>query len=209
MNLAKLHVPDSHPGVLPADLADLEAWFDRRLEEKLAAREAARTRSLAIIATKGTMDMAYPPFVLAATAAALGWNASVFFTFYGMELLKKDLSIRVSPLGNPAMPMKMPFGPEWFRHIDMPIPNALAGNLPGFERVATALLKQTAKAKGVPSIEELRDACIESEVRLMACQMTVDLFNYRRDEFIPEIAEWIGATSYLAEAQKADVCLFV
>ncbi len=57
--------------------------------------------------------------------------------------------------------------------------------------------------------EELRDICIETDVRLLACQMTVDLFSYRQDEFIPEIAEWIGATSYLAEAQDADVCLFV
>ncbi len=82
-------------------------------------------------------------------------------------------------------------------------------NLPGFEDFATMMMKQTVKSKGVPSIKELRDECIESGVRLVACQMTVDLFNYRRDEFIPEIAEWIGATSYLAEARKADVCLFI
>lgn len=209
MNLAKLHPTETRPQVLPADLGSLEAWFDRRLEEKLAEREAAKTRSIAIIATKGTMDMAYPPFILASTAAALGWDASVFFTFYGLELLKKDLDIKVSPLGNPAMPMKMPFGPEWLRHINLPIPNALAGNLPGFESAATALMEKTVKAKGVPSIKDLRDICVESGVRLLACQMTVDLFSYRQDEFIPEIAEWIGATSYLAEAQKADVCLFV
>ena len=194
---------------MPTDLASLEAWFDRRLEEKLAEREAAKTRSLAIIATKGTMDMAYPPFILATTAAALGWEASIFFTFYGLELLKKDLNIKVSPLGNPAMPMKMPFGPEWLQQINLPIPNLVAGNLPGFESFATAMMERTVKAKGVPTIKELRDICIESDVRLLACQMTVDLFSYRQDEFIPEIAEWIGATSYLAEAQKADVCLFV
>nr|WP_281241875.1 DsrE/DsrF/DrsH-like family protein [Thiocapsa roseopersicina] len=165
--------------------------------------------SLAIVATKGTMDMAYPPLILASTATALGWNASIFFTFYGLELLKKDLSLKVSPLGNPAMPMKMPFGPEWLKCINLPIPNVLAGNLPGFESFATSMMNQTLKSKGVASIKELRDICIESEVRMVACQMTVDLFNYRQDEFIPEIAEWIGATSYLAEARKADVCLFI
>jgi peroxiredoxin family protein len=209
MNLAKLHAPDSGAHAMPADLASLDAWFDRRLEEKIAERDAARTKSLAIIATKGTMDMAYPPFILASTAAALGWNASIFFTFYGLELLKKDLSIKVSPLGNPAMPMKMPFGPEWLQQMNLPVPNFVAGNLPGFEGFATAMMERTVKAKGVASIKELRDICIESDVRLLACQMTVDLFSYRQDEFIPEIAEWIGATSYLAEAQKADVCLFV
>jgi peroxiredoxin family protein len=207
MNVAKLHPVT--PATMPTDLASLETWFDRRLDEQLAAREAAKTPSLAIIATKGTMDMAYPPFILASTAAALGWDASIFFTFYGLELVKKDLSIKVSPLGNPAMPMKMPFGPEWLKRINMPIPNAVATNLPGFESFATAMMEQTVKAKGVPSIQELRDICVESGVRLVACQMTVDLFNFRQDEFIPEIAEWIGATSYLAEAKNADVCLFI
>ena len=206
MNVAKLHPVAVRD--MPADLAALETWFDRRLDEKLAEREANKIPSLAIIATKGTMDMAYPPFILASTAAALGWDASIFFTFYGLELLKKDLKLHVSPLGNPAMPMKMPFGPDWLKRIDMPIPT-LAASLPGFENLATAMMEQTVKAKGVPSIQELRDICVESGVRLVACQMTVDLFNFRQDEFIPEIAEWIGATSYLAEARKADVCLFV
>jgi peroxiredoxin family protein len=209
MSLAQLRADTRPDAAMPPDMASLEAWFDRRLEAKLAEREAARTRSIAIIATKGTMDMAYPPFILASTAAALGWNASVFFTFYGLELLKKDLDIKVSPLGNPAMPMKMPFGPDWLQHFNVPIPNALAGNIPGFESFATSMMERTVKAKGVPSIKDLRDICIESDVRLLACQMTVDLFSYRQEEFIPEIAEWIGATSYLAEAQKADVCLFV
>jgi peroxiredoxin family protein len=208
MNIAKLHLPESRP-IMPTDLAGMEAWFDKRLEEKLAERAAAKGRSLAIIATKGTMDMAYPPFILATTAAALGWKASIFFTFYGLELLKKDLDIKVSPLGNPAMPMKMPFGPAWLQKLNVPIPNALATNLPGFESFATAMMERTVNTKGVPTIKELRDICIESDVRLLACQMTVDLFSYRQDEFIPEIAEWIGATSYLAEAQDADVCLFV
>lgn len=209
MSIAKLQPVDSHSGPMPTDLASLETWFDQRLDEKLAERAAAKTPSLAIIATKGTMDMAYPPFILATTAAALGWDASIFFTFYGLELLKKDLHLKVSPLGNPAMPMKMPFGPEWLQHINVPIPNLVAGNLPGFENFATSMMEQTVKAKGVPSIQELRDICVESGVKLVACQMTVDLFNYSKDEFIPEIADWIGATSYLVDAKNADVCLFV
>ena len=207
MNIAKLRSVE--PTAMPTDMAGLDAWFDQRLDEKLAEWEAAKVPSLAIIATKGTLDMAYPPFILASTAAALGWEASIFFTFYGLELLKKDLGLKVSPLGNPAMPMKMPFGPDWLKRVNMPIPNLVAGNLPGFENFATTMMEQTVKAKGVPSIKELRDICVESGVRLVACQMTVDLFNYRQDEFIPEIAEWIGATSYLGEARNADVCLFV
>ena len=209
MSIAKLSPLDNPAAAMPTELASLEAWFDRRLDEKLAEREAAKIPSLALIATKGTMDMAYPPFILASTAAALGWNASIFFTFYGLELLKKDLNLKVSPVGNPAMPMKMPFGPEWLQHMNMPIPNLLAGNLPGFESFATTMMQKTVKAKGVASIEELRTLCIEADVKLVACQMTVDLFSFRKDEFIPEIADWIGATTYLAEARNADVCLFI
>lgn len=191
------------------DPAQLESWLDRRLDEKLAEREAARTPALAIIVTKGTLDWAYPPFILASTATALGWDVSLFFTFYGLELLKKDLNLEVSPMGNPAMPMKMPFGPDWFRDIAWKVPNAVQGVVPGFERFATGMMKKTLRNKGVASIEELRELSLEGGARLVACQMTVDLFNYRPDEFIPEVKEWIGATSFLPIAAKADVGLFI
>jgi peroxiredoxin family protein len=193
----------------PAQLEALNQWFDQRLEQKLSEREAAKTPSLAIIATKGTLDMAYPPFILASTAGALGWDVSVFFTFYGLNLLRKDLDLEISPLGNPAMPMKMPFGPEWFRGIEWKIPNAIMGNVPGFERFATRMMQQTLRNKGVASIKVLRDACLESGAKLVACQMTVDLFGYEKDDFIPEVADWIGAASFLPVAQKADVSLFI
>ncbi|MEK6663803.1 MAG: DsrE/DsrF/DrsH-like family protein [Pseudomonadota bacterium] len=193
----------------PFDQEAFNHWFDQRLEQKLAEREAAHTPSLAIIATKGTLDMAYPPFILASTASALGWDVSIFFTFYGLELLKKHLTLEISPLGNPAMPMKMPVGPESFRAINWKIPNLVAGNLPGFEQFATSMMKKTMSSKGVASIEELREACIEGGVKLVACQMTVDVFGYTPADFIPEVADWIGAASFLPIAQKSDVSLFV
>lgn len=191
------------------DQATFDQWFDARFEAKMAEREAAHVPSLAIIATKGTMDWAYPPFILASTAGALGWEVSIFFTFYGLELLKKDLHLEVSPLGNPSMPMKMPFGPQWFKDINWSVPNLVMAGVPGFEKVATGLMKQTVKNKGVATIDELRAACIEADVKLLACQMTVDLFGYAREDFIPEIADWVGAASFLPTAQKSDVCLFI
>lgn len=188
---------------------ELNAWFDRRFDEKLQEREASHTPSMSIIATKGTMDWAYPPFILASTAAALGWEVSIFFTFYGLGLLKKELDLDVSPLGNPAMPMKMPFGPQWLQKLDINMPNALMSTLPGFEKMATAMMKKTTRNKGIASVEELRNLCIEADVKLVACQMTVDMFSYKQDEFIPEIADWIGAASFLPVAQKSDVSLFI
>jgi len=187
----------------------LNKWFDERLEQKLKEREEARTPQLSLIATKGTMDMAYPPFILASTAAALGWDVSCFFTFYGLNLLKKDLDLEISPLGNPAMPMKMPFGPDWFKSVEWNIPNALSSNIPGFEKFATSMMSKTLKNKGVASVQELRELSVEADVKLVACQMTVDLFGYKKDEFIDDVSDWVGAASFLPEAQQSDICLFI
>ncbi|MCW9014269.1 MAG: DsrE/DsrF/DrsH-like family protein [Gammaproteobacteria bacterium] len=164
---------------------------------------------MSIIATRGSMDWAYPPFILASTAAALGWDVSIFFTFYGLGLLKKDMNLKVSPLGNPAMPMKMPMGPKWLQDMNMNIPNVLMGNMPGFESLATAMMKKTTQNKGIASPEELRTLCIEADVKLIACQMTVDMFGSNQDEFIDEVEEWVGAASFLPTAQKSDICLFI
>ncbi|MDO8572630.1 MAG: DsrE/DsrF/DrsH-like family protein [bacterium] len=164
---------------------------------------------MAIIATKGTLDWAYPPFILASTGAALDWDVSIFFTFYGLLLLKKDLDAEVSPLGNPAMPMKMPFGPKWFQSFVWPMPNLLMASVPGFEKVATVLMKKTFKNKGVATIPELRNLCLEAGVKMIACQMTVDVFGFSKDDFIPEVKDYVGATYFLPVAAKSDVCLFI
>ena len=191
----------------------MDEWLNRKLDELLPAKlqeiDAARTPSMSIIATKGTLDWAYPPFILASTAAALGWEVDMFFTFYGLLLLKKDLDAGVSPLGNPAMPMKMPFGPKWFQDYSWPLPNLLMAGVPGFEKLATGLMKKTFRNKGVATVEELRGLCLEADVRMLACQMTVDVFGFDNNDFIPEVTEYVGATSFLPVARKSDVCLFI
>jgi len=197
-----------------SDASDLDRLINERLDallpKKLAELREKQTPSLTIIATKGTLDWAYPPFILASTAAALGWNVSIFFTFYGLGLLRKDISdLKISPLGNPGMPMKMPFGPDWFKSINWNIPNAIQGVVPGFETMATALMKQTISSKGVAGIEELRSACIEGGVNLIGCQMTVDLFGFTHDDFIPEVKDYCGAAHFLPMARDADVSLFI
>jgi peroxiredoxin family protein len=133
----------------------VDALLEQKLEAKLAEIQAAKTPSMTIIATKGTLDWAYPPFILSSTAAALGWDVSVFFTFYGLELLRKDLSkLKVSPLGNPAMPMKMPLGPAWFRSIRWNVPNAVQSLMPRYEAFATRMMRKTIRNKGVAEKHE-------------------------------------------------------
>jgi len=188
----------------------VDAVLDERLEAKLAQLRESKQGSMTIIATKGTLDWAYPPFILASTAAALGWKVSMFFTFYGLELLRKDVShLHVSPLGNPAMPMKMPFGPDWFKAVRWNIPNVMQSIVPGFEAFATTMMKQTVRNKGVAGIAELREACIEADVDLIGCQMTVDLFGYSREDFVPQVKEFVGAATFLPMARDADVSLFI
>ncbi len=190
------------------DQAELEHWFDQRLEQKLAERERESIPSITVMVTRGTLDWAYPPFIIGSTASALGWDVTLFFTFYGLGLLKKQLDLRISGLGNPAMPMKMPFGPPWFRTIEWQMPNLVMAAIPGFENLASGLMRETLKQKGVAPIEELRAVCVDSDVKLMACQMTVDLFGWDKTDFIPEVSEWAGAATYLMLARNADVCLY-
>ena len=187
----------------------IDTLLDERLAAKLQEIEDAKTPTLSIIATKGTLDWAYPPFILASTAAALGWDVQVFFTFYGLNLVRKDLSgLKVSPLGNPGMPMKMPFGPEWFKQLNWNIPNVLQAGIPGFESVATSLMEKTIANNGVASIGELRELSEEAGVKFIACQMTVDLFGFTHADFIDGV-EYAGAATFLPVAQKSDVCLFI
>ena len=187
----------------------LDELLPAKIEAKLKEIQESKTPSMAIIATKGTLDWAYPPFILASTAAALGWDVTIFFTFYGLNLVNKDVSdLKVSPLGNPGMPMKMPFGPEWCKGINWNIPNLVQAGVPGFENLATVLMQQTIKNNGVATIEELRGLSQEADVKFIACQMTVELFGFSHDDFISGV-DYAGAATFLPVAQQADVSLFM
>jgi peroxiredoxin family protein len=156
-------------------------------------------KKLAIIATKGSLDWAYPPFILASTASALGYESQIFFTFYGLQLLKKKLALQVTPLGNPGMPMPMGMD-KWFPVLGMA--------LPGMQSMMTAMMKQKMKSKGVASVDELRELCQEAEVKLIACQMTVDLFDMDHADFIDGV-EYAGAAAFFEFAGESDICLYI
>lgn len=188
---------------------DADRWFEEEFRRHMEEWERNRTPSLSVMVTKGSLDWAYPPFIVASTARALGWNVTMFFTFYGLVLLKRHLDLRVSGLGNPAMPMKMPFGPQWFRAVEWNMPNLVMAGIPGFERMATAMMKKTLADRGVAPVEELRTLCIEAEVKFIGCQMTRDLFGWSETDFIPEISEWAGAATYLSVTRESQVNLYM
>jgi peroxiredoxin family protein len=155
---------------------------------------------MSLIVTKGSLDWAYPPFILATTAASMGLDVSMFFTFYGLSLLQKEMDLEVTSLGNPAM--KMPMAGM---HIGMP--NLIAA-MPGVGAMATGMMKNMIKKKGVATIEELRAEAIEGDVRLIGCQMTLDLFEIKRETLLDNI-EIAGAATYVENALEADINLFI
>ncbi len=167
-------------------------------DESVAPRST--TKRMSIIVTKGSLDWAYPPFILATTAAAMGLDVTMFFTFYGLPLLLKNLDLNISPLGNPAM--KMPLA-----GMHMGMPN-LASMIPGVDAAASRMMKNLIKSKGVASIAELRTLAVEAGVRMIACQMTMDLFEYRLEDMIegPELG---GAASYIEVATQSEINLFI
>ena len=157
-------------------------------------------KSMSLIVTKGTLDWAYPPFILATTAAAMGVNVSMFFTFYGLALLKKDLKLQISPLGKPDMEM-----PIMGMHMKMP---NLVAAIPGVNAMATTMMKNLIAKKGVASIEDLRDAAVEAEVEMLGCQMTLDLFEMKQEDMIPNV-KLAGAATYMENALKSDINLYI
>ena len=162
-----------------------------------------RPKRLAMVASKGTLDMAYPPLILATTAASMGWETGIFFTFYGLDLLHKDRikHLQVSPIGNPAMPPPLPAIPA------LKVPNLL-GVLPGMTAMATMMMQGwMAKAK-MPTVQEMLDLCVDADVKLFACATTMGVMGIKQADLIPA-AQCAGATTFLDFAGDASVSLFI
>ena len=171
----------------------LETLVKERVAQALK-RDPAR-RKVAIIASKGTLDMAYPPLFLATTAAAMDAEVQIFFTLYGLNILKRGgpEKLQVAPIANPAMPV--------------PIPNIL-GMLPGMTPMATKMMKGMFAKHNVVSIPELLRQAIELDVKLIACQISMEVLGIRREDLIKEV-EIGGAALFLGFATGAHTTLFI
>ena len=171
----------------------IDTLVDRKVKE--AIEEQGEQSRAAFVASKGTMDMAYIPLLLAASCAAMDIQASIFFTFYGLNIInkKKNKNLKVPPLANPAMPM--------------PVPNII-GVLPGMTAIATMMMKKWMKDQNVSTIPGFLDICIESGVELIGCQMTMDVMGVKREDLIDEI-EVGGAATFLEVASRSNITLLV
>ena len=180
----------------------VDALVNERLDQTIAERVAAAMKkdpaknTVAIIASKGTLDMAYPPLILASAAAAMGENVEIFFTFYGLDIIKKGGAehLKVAPIANPAMPV--------------PIPN-IVGMLPGMTPMATWMMKHEFFGKHhVAPIEQLLQECVDLGVKLIACQMTMDVMGIKAEDLI-EGVEVGGAATFINFANDAHITLFI
>jgi peroxiredoxin family protein len=151
------------------------------------------SKRLAIIAVHGTMDLAYPPFILATAAAAMDMEVAIFFTFYGLDILKKGKidKLKVAPIANPAMPM--------------PMPNII-GMLPGMTAMATMMMNKWMKKAKVSKLSELLALSKELGVRLIACQMTMDVMGIKKEDLIDGL-EFGGAATFLEFASHNAIVL--
>ncbi len=180
---------------------ELEAYIKEQVGLRVAEElkrlklDPARPKRLALIATKGALDMAYPPLILATTAAAMDMEAGIFFSFYGLDIIhkRKHKDLKIPPLANPAMPV--------------PMPNIL-GVLPGMTRLATWMMKDWMKKGGAPTIPDLLEMARQNGVRLIACQMSMDVLGIKKADLIDGL-EFAGAGTFLDYAADADITLFV
>jgi peroxiredoxin family protein len=174
-----------------AELVEVQAAT--QVATKVVAKRGRRR--LALVASKGTLDMAYPPLILASTASAMGWEVGVFFTFYGLDIInkRKNQHLQVAPLGNPAMPV--------------PVPN-LIGAIPGMTAMATSMMKGWMNKANMPSIDELISVCIDGGARLIACSTTMGVMKVDADDILDGL-EIGGAAAFLDYAADADVSLFI
>ncbi|HET8659506.1 MAG TPA: DsrE/DsrF/DrsH-like family protein [Micromonosporaceae bacterium] len=154
-------------------------------------------RRVALVASKGTLDWAYPPLILSTAAAAAGMRTSVFFTFYGLNIIHRDFErkLKIGPVGNPAMPMPVPM-PD------------LVTAMPGMVSMATRMMKSRFAKNRVATIGTLLGEARDLGVRLIGCQMTIDVFGYSNDDFIDGV-EFGGAAAFMSEARKAHVTMFI
>ncbi|MCU4751188.1 DsrE/DsrF/DrsH-like family protein [Halobacteria archaeon AArc-curdl1] len=183
------------PGDGEFDAAELATLRDRvdELEDTVAAMETDQ-KKMTIVATQGSFDMAYPPLILASTAAAFGWDVVVFHTFWGLDILHEEKSqdLKLSAVGNPNMPM----------------PNALAA-LPGMDAMATKMMQKKIDDNGTATIEELIDLSLDQGVDLQACQMTIELMGYDEDDFYDGVTTGVGAATAIQHMAESDVQLLV
>lgn len=155
-----------------------------------ATPQAEANRHVAIICSKGSLDMAYPGLILANAARMSGIDATLFFTFWGLDILneKKVDHLHVPTVGNPSMPIP-----------------TLVGGLPGMESMASAMMKKQMEELDIPPVREMLDILHQSGAKLYACRMAMDMFKLDRKELVEQVDDVITAMDFFDKTAGAQV----
>ena len=155
-----------------------------------------KDRKLCIICSKGTLDMAYPGLVLANAALMEGIDVTMFFTFWGLDMVTKDKmnSMKVTPMGNPSM--AMPNG--------MGIPNVL-GVLPGMTDFATSMMKKEIAELDFPPVDEFLEMISDAGAEMYGCQLSMDMMKLNKEDLCDEVNDVVGAMEFMEMSEDAQI----
>lgn len=155
-----------------------------------AETQAVTTRKVAIICSKGTLDMAYPGLVLANAARMMGIDAVVFFTFWGMDIIREKTIDTLKPgiVGNPATHM----------------PTMIAG-FPGMSAMAAHMMRKQIHDIDVPTVREMIETLEEAGAELYGCQMAMELMGIARTDLVPQVKDVITAMDFFTLAEGAQI----
>jgi peroxiredoxin family protein len=163
---------------------------------------AEETRKVAFICSKGDLDMAYPALIMGWAALGNGIDVTIFFTFWGMDLIRKDRQdhLEVAPVGNTSMKMSM----MGLNTGNLGIPQ-LAGVLPGMTALATKLMKDKMAKLGVPPVSEYLQMLVDGGAKLYACKMSVDMFGLKMENFVDGVCGIVTAGDFMDMTEGAQI----
>jgi peroxiredoxin family protein len=160
------------------------------LELETPTRKRETIEKVSIVISKGSLEGVYPGLIMANGARMEGIEADLFFTFFGLDAIRKDRfeKIKVATVGNPGLHMP-----------------TLLGAIPGFSALATKMMKRQMEKIDIPPIPEFMELVSDSGVRLYACQATVDMFGLTMDDFIPQVEEIISVGEFYEKAAGGEI----
>ena len=159
-------------------------------QPQLDAAEAKTIEKVAIVISKGSLEGIYPGLIMANGARMDGIEADLFFTFFGLDAIRKDRidKIKVATVGNPGLHMP-----------------TLLGALPGFSALATKMMQRQMEKIDIPPIPEFIELVADSGVHLYACKATVDMFGLTMDDFVPQVEEIISVGEFYEKAAGGQI----
>jgi peroxiredoxin family protein len=158
-------------------------------------------RKVAFICSKGNLDMAYPALIMGWAALGNGIDVTIFFTFWGLDMINKARvdHLEISPLGNTSMKMSMMGVPG-----NLGIPN-LVGMLPGMTAVSTVLMNNKMKSMEVPPVREYLQMLVDAGAKMYACKMSVDMMGLKKEDFVDGVADIVTAGDFMDMTAGAQI----